>query len=40
MRVEHGPEQRGAGPRVAAYEDEGMARTVILPALRAVVSEG
>ena len=40
MRVEHRPEQRGAGPGVAAYEDEGVARTVVLPPLRAVVSEG
>ena len=40
MRVEHRPEQRGAGPGVAAYEDEGVAGAVVLPPCRAVVGEG
>ena len=40
MRVEHGPEQCGAGPGMAAYEDEGVAHTVVLSPLGAVVSEG
>ena len=40
MRVEHRPEQRGAGPGVAAYEDEGVAGAVVLPPCRVVVGEG